>query len=138
MDNPGCKSCLVIGLLCSLRTVMTCAPPVLAWSISGRPFLIIPALTAAFCPEWCGWPSCSRWSSLVIGQSLPTRVYCRRARRQLQNGQLHRAVDILEEAKTFGQEGVVHKGGAIVIRAGPDEDFPSASPSGWLPLLSWM
>ncbi|MEQ2163643.1 hypothetical protein GOODEAATRI_032352, partial [Goodea atripinnis] len=61
----------------SRRTVMTCALPALVLTISGRCFQIMPALIAAFCPERCGWPGCPRWSSLLTGRSLSSRIRCR-------------------------------------------------------------
>ncbi|MEQ2184697.1 hypothetical protein GOODEAATRI_010727 [Goodea atripinnis] len=66
-----------VRLLCSLRTVMTCALPALVLTISGRCFRIMPALTAAFCPERCVWPGCPRRSSLLTGRSLSSRICCR-------------------------------------------------------------
>ncbi|MEQ2184720.1 hypothetical protein GOODEAATRI_011037 [Goodea atripinnis] len=75
-----------VRLLCSLRTVMTCALPAFMLTISGRCFRIMPALIAAFCPERCSWPSCPQWSSLL---PLSSRIRWRLDRVQpRQNGPL--------------------------------------------------
>ncbi|MEQ2161026.1 hypothetical protein GOODEAATRI_005431 [Goodea atripinnis] len=104
---------------------MTCALPALVLTISGRRFQIMPALIAAFCPERCGWPGCPRWSSLLTGRALSSRIHCRLDRVwPPRNGLLRMCPWRLGGEPSGAGPGTVHYSGPAFYGAGPDEGPP--------------
>ncbi|MEQ2181893.1 hypothetical protein GOODEAATRI_016333 [Goodea atripinnis] len=121
-----------VRLLCSLRTVMTCALPALVLTISGWRFRIMPALFAAFCPERCRWPGCPQWSSLLTGRSLSSRIRGRLVRlRPRQSGPPWTYLWCLGGDPSGTDPRDCPLSGSAFDGAGPDESPPSVSPGGW-------